>query len=235
MRHLHWYRCGKRVSLLRPTVAAFCMLFLFGIGSTTRAQSGRRVAKRPPVSTSPATETKPASTPATARAEQPQITLYVCMDQRDPFFSTPLYLSQNIRNIFVQRLEEASSIKVMTGVNSNRSEAVKRAKNERGTYVVLLQLDSDSVQRSSTSNPDYSSLYIRFAVFAPVTGKTQLEGRVYQEQYRVGRGGVGLPSPQRNNSIYSDYLLKEAAREAANRVLQSFRYQTPRDPGLVSK
>lgn len=230
MQHRHYFI--KRVSLRRPTVAALCLLIICSIGLTIRAQSGRRVAKKPTVSTAPTAETKPM--PTVAKKEQPQLTLYVCMDQRAPFINTPFYLTQTIRNIFVQRLEEASSIKVQTGIDSNRAEAVKRAKREEGTtYVVLLQLDTDAVQRSSTSNTDYSGLYIRFAVFAPVTGKTQLEGRVYQEQYRVGRGGIGLPSPQRNNPLYSDYLIKEAAREAANRVLQSFRYETPRDPGLV--
>jgi hypothetical protein len=63
-----------------------------------------------------------------------------------------------------------------------------------------------------------------------------MEVVVYQQQYRVGRGGVSVPTTRRNGPLYSDYLLKEAAKDAANRVLAAFRtYTPPRDPGLTDK
>jgi hypothetical protein len=117
----------------------------------------------------------------------------------------------------------------------HRTEAIKRAKTEESVYIVLLKLDTDLIdtQTPTMGGVDLSRLIIRYTVYAPVTGKTKLEGAVYQQQYRVGRGGIGLPSPKRNNPLYSDYLLKEAARDAANRVLEAFRtYQPTRDPGL---
>lgn len=230
MQQLH--RFPKRVSLRHQAIAVLCLLVIFCVGATAWAQSGRRVAKRPTVSATPTTETKPATKPTVAKAEQPHLSLYVCMDQRSTFTNIPSYLSQTIRNVFIQRIEEASAIKVVSGVESNRAEAIKRAKSQDSAYVVLLQLESNGDSRStSAGNPDYSSLYIHFAVFAPVTGKTQLESSVYQEQYRVGRGGVGLPSRRGNNSLYADYLLKDAARAAADRVVESLRSQVPRDPG----
>jgi hypothetical protein len=202
-----------------------------------QAQSGRRVAKRAAGSTAaPTPEAEPKPTPAIAKAEKSKLSLYVCSTEHDPFTNIPLYLADTIRNIFIQRVGQSSTINVIGGRELNRSEAVKRAKAEENTYVVLLQLEDNSFdsRRTSTGSLDTSKLIIRYFIFAPLTGKVKAEGVVYQQQYRAGRGGVGLPSPTQNNPIYSDYLLKEAARQAADRVLETFRgVQPPRDPGLT--
>lgn len=221
----------KRVSLKRPAIAVLCCLVVCCAGSIARAQSGRRVQKRPPVSAAPVQEATPETKPPVAKAEKAQLTLLVCMNDRDPFVASR-YLAEAVRNVFVQRIGQASSIRVITGEEMSRPEAVKRAKAKEDIYVVLLQLDSDAADTRGTY-VDPSRLVVRYAVFTPLTGKTKLEGRVYQQQYRVGRGGIGLPSPRQSNPNYSDYLLKEAAREAANRVLEAFSTQTPRDPGLT--
>jgi hypothetical protein len=235
MRHL--YSFITRHSLNNARIPAFCLAALFIFASIAQAQSGRRV-KRPPISPSPAPEAQTQPTPTVKVSKAPQFSLYVGMDQRDLFANIPLYFYDSIRTAFVQRLNQASSINITTGGEMHRGEAVKRAKNEQSTYVVLLQLDLDAFDpRSSTgSNVDSSRLSIRYAVFAPVTGKTKMEGRVYQQQYRTGRGRIGLPSPGRNNPIYSEYLLKEAAREAADRVLEEFNiYTAPRGPRLDAR
>jgi hypothetical protein len=214
-----------------------CCLLSLIVCSMAQAQSGRRVSKRPSATPSaPATQTK--ETPATAavtKADKPQLSFYVCTSDRDMYVDIPQYYSESIRNIFVQRLNQASNIDVVTGPDMQRGEAIKRAKSGESAYVILLKLDVDSFDVQRTANMgsiDPSKLIIRYTVFAPVTGKVKMEGRVYQQQYRMGRGGIGLPSPRRTNTGYSDYLLKEAARDAADRVLASFQYQPPRDPGL---
>ena len=236
MRHLH--RFITRASLNGAATLAFCFSALLIFASITQAQSGRRV-KRPPISPSPAPEAQPQPTPATVKVAKAQpFSLYVGMDRRDFFADIPLYFYDSIRTAFVQRLNQASSVQVTTGAEMHRGEAAKRAKNEQSTYVVLLQLELDTFdpRRSSGSNVDPSRLSLHYLVFAPVTGKTKFEGRIYQKQYRTGRGGIGLPSPGRNNPIYSEYLLKEAAREAADRVLEDLNiYTAPRGPGLSSK
>ena len=237
MRHLSGL--FKRVSLRRTAAAALCCSMLLVITATARAQSGRRMQKRSPSSAAPVQGAKPTETPAViARAERPQLSLYVCTSQYDLSSNINKSLSEAIRNVFVQRLGEASSINVVTGGEVLRGDAIKRAKNEESTYVVLLSLDTDIFDPQDNNRirlGDYSRVFIRYTVFAPATGKVRLEGRSFQEQYRIGRGGVGLPSPGRTNSRYSDYLLKEAARQAADRVLESFRASQPRDPALKTK
>ncbi len=234
----HPTRFIQRASLTRPAIFALCCLLSALMCSMAQAQSGRRVSKRPSAAPSaPATETKetPATAAAVAKADKPQLSFYVCTSDRDMYVDIPQYLSETIRNIFVQRINQVSNIDVITGPDTQRSEAIKRAKSGESAYVVLLKLDVDSfdAQRTATlGNIDPTKLIIRYTVFAPVTGKVKMEGRVYQRQYRMGRGGIGLPSPRRTNPGYADYLIKEAARDAADRVLAAFQYQPPRDPGL---
>lgn len=235
MRHPH--RFITRASLNGAARFALCLSALFIFAFIAQAQSGRRV-KRPPISPSPPPEAQPQPTPAAVKSTKAeQFSLYVGMDQRDLFANIPLYFYDTIRTAFVQRLNQASSVEVTTGGEMHRGDAVKRAKNEQSTYVVLLKLDVDAFdpRRSSGSNVDPTTLIIRYAVFAPVTGKTKMEGLVYQQQNRSGRVGIGLPS-RRNNPIYAEYMLKESAREAAERVLAEFNIHTgPRVPGLSSK
>jgi hypothetical protein len=236
MRHLS--HCIKRVSLNGGVAPLLCCLLAFACCSLVQAQSGRRVTKRSPSTPVPSVDAGQTTAPPIAKADKEQLKLYVCAGERDPFLNIPRYASDTIRNVFVQRISQASSIDVVSGPEMHRTEAIKRAKAAEKEYVVLLELDSDEFdsRRSTTiGNADLSRLIIRYYVFTPGTGKSKLEGVVYQ-QNRVGRGGVSIPSTRRNNPLYSDYLLKEAAKDAANRVLAAFRtYTPPREPGLTEK
>jgi hypothetical protein len=239
MRHLS--RSIKRVSLHYGAAPLLCCLLVFACCSLAQAQSGRRVTKKSPSTPVPSADAGQTTTtaPPVAKAEKEQLKLYVCAGERDPFLNIPRYISDTIRNVFVQRVSQASSIDVTSGPEMHRTEAIKRAKGAEKEYVVLLELDSDEFDSRRSSNiggADLSRLIIRYYVFTPGTGKSKLEGVVYQQQYRVGRGGVGIPTTRRNNPLYSDYLLKEAAKDAANRVLAALRpYSPPRDPGLTEK
>jgi hypothetical protein len=178
-------------------------------------------------------EEKQAPRPSVVKTDEAALSLYVCMSSSDLSLNIPHYLSESLRNIFVQRLREEPGIKVTTGEAQHRTEAIKRAKAAEGTFVVLLELDTETMDsRDAVGNVDQSKLLIRYTVFAPTTGKVKLAGRAYQQQYSRGPGGVRLPQTRRSNSpLYSDYLLKEAARTAAERVLAEFGgYQPPRAP-----
>lgn len=228
--------CFVRPALLNRRIAiAFCCLAIFAITSGAQAQSGRRASKSrtPPVATpAPPPEKPPSPRPSVAKTEEMAFSLYVCMSNGGLFLNLPGYVSESLRSVFLQRLQEERGIKVTAGENQHRTEAIKRAKAEESTHVVLLELETETMDaRDAFGNVDQSKLLVRYTVFAPSTGKIKLSGRVYQQQYRAGRGGIGVPSTRRNNPLYSDYLLKEAARTAAERVLAEFSgYQPPRAP-----
>jgi hypothetical protein len=225
----------KRFYIKPLAAAALCCSIIFMASAAAVAQSGRRISKGARAATPLPTTTQP--TPKAAPVVKPDKTeLYVALYERDAFLNIPLYLHDAVMRAFIQRLAEASSFKVTPGKEMHRAEAVKHAKEEKSAYVVLLQLDVDTFDSRRSGNVDTTKLSIRYSVFAPVTGKSEAEGVVFQQDYRVGRGTIGIPSRTRGSgSLYSDYLLKEAAREAANRVLASLRVTTPtpRPPGVT--
>ena len=80
---------------------------------------------------------------------------------------------------------------------------------------------------------DINDLYLQYVVFAPMTAKTAANGRTYPQGY--GRGGV-IVNPGRlpgNNLPYIEQALKQAARVAAERILDALLADLPgnRTPG----
>ena len=204
--------------------AVFVVLTLASIGA--QAQSGRRAPKGTttvPTISGPKEVEKPR-----VPVKDDRIPLAVAIEERNPFSGIPYYLAGTVRDTCAVHLRASSSVKVEIVARSmNRSEAVKRAKAEKETYVVWLQIESDMYDRTGTTNQAPESLYVRYTVFAPLTGKTKTSGRTSQI-YRNGGGGVlGRIPTSRGSSIYSEYALKEAARQAAEEVLEAFSIHPP--------
>lgn len=197
--------------------------FAFGVLvlslSTAKPQSGRRStnspATTPSVSGTKTVEKKPAA--------KPQLMLLVGIEDRNTFSSIPYYLSDTVLDNCVRRLGEATDvIPKSLGRGVARSDAIARAKAEKDLYVVWLQLGSDLEDSGKQSKNGPDELYVRYTIFEPVSGKVKQAGRTHKQIYRVGRGGVSAPTSSKNNPLYSEYALKQAAQEAAERVLEAF-------------
>ena len=197
--------------------------------ATANAQSGRRAPKGtvtvPSVSGPKAIEKKPVS------AKDERIPLLVAIEENNPFSGIPYYLAGTIRDTCADRLGKSSDVKVNIATQGmDRGLAVRRAKAEKETYVVWLQIESDSFDpnRTASGNLAPETLYIRYTIFTPVTAKIKASGRTYQQIYKTGKGGVlGRIPSSRGGSIYSEYALKQAAQEAAELVLQVFKLTVP--------
>lgn len=98
-----------------------------------------------------------------------------------------------------------------------------RAKSEKEAYVVWLQLRTDSMSNRQTA--DYNEIFIEYWVFAPTTAKVKTSGRTHQAA--SGRGGVVVIPRTRTSLPTSELLLKQAAREAAERILAAMRDVVP--------
>jgi len=205
-------------SLSHFTVAALFVVIVASAG--TQAQSGRRApkgTKTVPTVSGPKEVEKP---PVPVKDDR--IPLALAIEELDPFSGIPYILAGTIRDTCAVRLTASAAVKVeIVGRGMNRSEAVKRAKAEKETYVVWLQIESDVFDRNRTGIDPPESLYLRYTVFSPVTGKTKTSGRTSQV-YRGGGGVLGRIPSSRGSSIYSEYALKEAAREVAEQVLEAF-------------
>jgi hypothetical protein len=200
--------------------ASILFACMFVCVCAAQAQSGRR-------STTTTTTTAPSiSGPKTvekAQAKTPKIQLIVGIENRNPFSNVPYYLSDTVLDNCVRHLGDAEEVHVTaSGRGMTRADAITRAKTEKEAYVVWLQIESDVTSSSKQSRNDPGDLYVRYTIFEPVTTKIKQWGRTHQSIYRTGPGGVSAPTSSKSSPIYSEYALKQAAREAAERVLEAF-------------
>jgi len=217
---------AKRSRLLRIQAAILAAIAIFVLvalsAGTLTAQSGRRVPKSksapPPEPQSVPAETKP------AEKAKPTLSFIVGIYRDFGFGNIPSYFSDSVLRACADRLDDAPSVKVdIAPRDVNRGEAVKQAKAEKEAYVVWMQLRADSMNAGQGSS--LSEIYIEYVVFTPTTAKVATSGRTYQQAYRSG-GVIGLP---RTSSVTSEYALKQAAREAAERILAAVKNHLPGD------
>jgi hypothetical protein len=201
----------------RRTLALIAIVLAGAVIS--HAQSGRRssggtTTTAPSVSGPKAVEKKP--------EKPPRLQLLIGIDNRDPSSNIPYYVTDTVIDNCVRRLGDASDVVVTSaGRGMNRAEAVKRAKEETVRYVVWLQIGSelaDSGRQQSKNSMD--ELYVSYSILEPGTAKFKQSGRSHHQIYQNGRGGVS--SPTKNSPLYSEYALKQAARETAERILLAF-------------
>ena len=166
-------------------LAASSLLLL--LATQSFAQSGRRTAPKPaqPVST-PQTDSD-TSSKNNARELKESVSLLVA---REP--SSKHLLSEDaIFSTFLQKLGEFKKVTTTNLGDLKRDRAVKRAKSETSSIVVLLQFDVDEFQSGTLilNSPD---LDIKVLVYEPRTGQKKFEGKVYYK-------AVGGPMLKKDN------------------------------------
>ena len=194
------------------------------LASTTAlfAQSGRRSTGGS--TTSPTTTATPSVTgpksiekkPATA----PKVLLLVGMDRQDAFSTVPYYVYDTVIDNVIRRLGEAEIVFANSGGKMNRADAVRAAKQETVRWVVSLEIRSIYADSGRQVKNNQDELAVDYTVIEPQTGKIKRSGQTHQHIYQNGRGGVSLPS--KNGPVYSEYSIKQAAIEAADRILAGF-------------
>jgi len=208
-----WLRILALRASLTVLVAGAAVLFV----TTAVAQSGRR-------STNPGTAPSVSGTKTTDKkgVVGRQLLLLVGIEEHNAPW-TPSYLADTVLDDCIRRLGDAVEvIPKSLGRGITRAQAIERAKNEKEIYIVWLQLGSDLEDSGKQSKKGPDELYIRYTIFEPETGKVKQSGRTHKEIYRNGRGGVSASKSSKDNPIYSDFAVRQAAREAAERVLEAF-------------
>ena len=194
-----------------PALLAVIVLICSGIAS---AQSGRRSSK-------PAEKTSP---------PQKRVSLLVSIEDRNPFSNIPYYLADTALDACIDRLRDAAEISVSSSTRGmSRGDASRRARTEKEIYVVWLQIVSDLPDSAKPSKKAPEELYLRYTIFEPTTARVIAEGRTHQSIYRMSGGGVSSQTSSRNNPIYSEYALKQAAREAGDLVMRAFEITPPEE------
>lgn len=157
------------------------------LATQTIAQSGRRAAPKPaqPV---PTPQIDLDTTPKNnARELKEPVSLLVAMEPS----SKHLLSEDSIFATFLQRLGEFKKVTATSLGDLKRDRAVKRAKGESESIVVLLQFDVDEFQNGTLilNSPD---LDVKILVFEPRTGQKKFEGKVYYK-------AVGGPMLKKDN------------------------------------
>jgi hypothetical protein len=199
----------------------FVVLVVLAFATVIAAQSGRRGSSKPasppPNTPSESTSTNPTE-PAAKKATE--IQLLVGIDDPNVLSGVPRYFADTVLDVCVRRLSEPAGMKVTAGPRTlTRSDAVKAAKAETARYVVWLQVgnsSSDAGRQVSGSSDEY---YVNFMLLEPGTAKSKQSGRVSGGGRRVGNVGVGGPSSR--NMVYLEQVIRDAARQAAEKILSA--------------
>ena len=191
-------------------------IVLISIGITAAAQSGRRGGKSgAPTSSSP--EAKPGS----AKPPQTERIQLVIGTEGPGTGNAPYYLSDTVLENCLARLAEVNEVVATSpGKHITRGDAAKMAKDETNRYVVLLQLTDGLGGSAPQTRSGASELYVTYLILEPGTGKVKQSGRAHKSIYPSGN--VGVSGPARQSPVYSDYAIKQAARETAEKILEAF-------------
>jgi hypothetical protein len=164
--------------------AASSLLLL--LATQGMAQSGRRTPK--PSQPVPTPQSDSDVTPkAGARDLKQKVSLIVAKEPS----SKQLLSEDSIFKHFLAQLGEFTNVTATSIGDIKRDAAVKQAKGETDSIVVLLQFDVDEFQNGTIilNSPD---LDVRVYVYEPRTGKKRFEGKVYYK-------AVGGPMLKRDN------------------------------------
>jgi len=185
-------------------------------------QSGRRMRKS---ASEPVSIPTPEATPTprmSSEKPKPAFTFIVGLDRYSDFSTISLNIYSGVLRSCVERLDDSESVVAEMSTNDmSRGDAIRKAKAEKEAYIVWLHLRSNNFNDQGRTQGDSRNVYIEYSVFAPVTGKLATSGNTYPEAYR--NRGIRLPT----SSINGDYYLNQAARGAAERILDHFHVRAP--------
>jgi hypothetical protein len=218
-----------RQSAMRASFLALVALLVAVSAGTVFGQSGRRAPRSSSPAPTPTPEAQPVDKKPVAETK-PALTFVVGIDRLAVFVDIPTYFHDSVLRACGERLDASPSVKAdIASREMNRGEAIKRAKAETESHVVWLQLRFDSGR--GPGQEDLRDLYLEYLVLEPTTGKTVTSGRTYQQLGRTG-GVIMMPMPGGRAGLpYTEQLLKQAARDAADRILSSMNLPGRNLPG----
>ena len=168
----------------------------------------------PPPVASPTEELSKPKTPA-------RIQLLVAIDSPTGFDGVPFRSQDIVLEACVRRLAESKDVTATPALQPmTRSEGLKAAKAETVRYVVWLQVRNERADYGADVSTQSAQLYVTYMIYEPGTAKLKGSGRA---QYRTGKvGNVGVSGPSARRAVYSDYAIKETAKQAADKILDAF-------------
>ena len=210
----------KRSPNSNALYSIFCATLLLSCVLAVVAQSGRRVRKSVPVPI-PTPEATPTPTTPSEKAK-PAFSFIVGLDKYGDFSRISLNTYSGVLRSCADRLDDSPLVKAEVSTHDmSRSDAVLKAKAEKEAYIVWLQLRPNTFTGQTGIYDDPNNVFVEYTVFAPTTAKLITSGNTYPEAYRNKR--IRVPTSSTNG----DYYLNQAARGAAERILDHFHLRLP--------
>ena len=207
-----------------------CLLLMLA-ALTVAAQSGRRsVTPSPSVpAPTPLADVKQPETTAGPKKDEKRQAIIVSTNRGDVFEGVPLYFYDTVLKSCADRLDDSSNLRVdVVSKHTSRGDAINAAKAEKEAYVVWLQLRSDNLGRSGPTG-DLRDIVIEFTVFEPTTAKVKTQGTSYPGAARSGGAVLSPGSSGGTNAAIAESRLRDAARDAAERILKALHVASPSD------
>ena len=202
-----------------PLVILTSVLLLCAL--TAFAQSGRRVKKSERLPPVPTPEASPTPTPRSS-PERTAIPIFLGANSLASFGDIPFYFNESVAKSCAQELQQRGVVHVdLSSRDLSRGDAMKRAKEAKEGYVVMLELHSD--RRAGDRGSGLSTVYIEYVVFAAGTAKVVTSGSVYQRASGMG----DIIGGRSDSARVAEQRLKNAARDAASRILSAVLRRTP--------
>lgn len=227
---------SRAVAPLFAAALALLALALCASALAARAQSGRRGQPKPAATPTPSPEATPKdgqgeseSVPRGRAATKPPdvVVSFVVIEYDSGFSAVDFRARDDITDAFMHRLGEARAVSASFQGRGNRKDARDRAKAERDTYVVLFELEEDTMAGGAPGmgTGDTRRLVLKTYVYAPKTGDLKFTDTIYQRPYHETAriGGIPVPVPTRRIEQYPSQLqLEQAAHDSADRLMQRF-------------
>ena len=211
-------------SVLRYLAAGIVVSLLLICASIATAQSGRRATPKAPVPV-PTPTPEPTPIPTKPADTEPEFRFIVAIDKTGDFSRVSLYAFSGVINNCADRLNDSRLVKaVVSAQDMSRGDAVRQAKKETEAYIVWIQLRPNTFSGRTEINGDPYNVDVQYSVLAPITAKQVASGNTFPAAYRNQR--VRVPTSTTNG----DYYLNQAARGAAERILDHFHLTVPRAP-----
>jgi hypothetical protein len=210
----------------RPGLSSlFIVAVLLACAAAIAAQSGRRSTPKPstePTPSSSPSESAPGNPLESTAKKAPAIQLLVGVDDPNPLSGLPRSFADTVLGECMRRLSQPAGVSVTAGPRTlTRSDANKAAKAETTRYVVWLQVGNSSADAGRRATGSSDEYYVNFMLLEPGTAKIKESGHVLAGGRRVGNVGIGLPPASSGSPLYLEYIVKDEARQAAERILSA--------------
>src|SRR5689334_3666757 len=176
-----------------------CLALVGACAITAAAQSGRRQPKPAPAAPVPTPTPEPTPEPK-KEDNKSTLTFIIASERNSGFENYPFSYYDAVMAGCAGRLRSASSATVdVAQSDMGRGDAIKKAKAETTTYVVLVKLKLDQMTARS-----YDDLEVEFTLFAPQTGKVVTFGTSYQNVNQTGPIVTGPTSRGSSGPMYRE-------------------------------